>query len=558
MAPPRRRGRAPRKRKRKADTLKPPVWTNPLKAHRFMMKVDENPALVKTMCDTYATFCDWLWEKRREIHQIGYVTDDSGTSAGWSTLARMLLLSGRIRREHDVPPMYSLIDEGDYAVLARMGLLMCTRKMCQYDATDIRMTIRLLCVKWTTRDLWLVDSLDEIRRLIEMLVYDLNMRLEELWAVTNGEETLLELVMELAHATSAIHAMLGFVRAQVLTCNNLTNDRMKLLPDAFIYGDETREQTYQRAVQRLTEEMYGEFRRNARMGTLKEELCASVQLLLSPIDTSMRARAKTGFEVPNASTARRHNISVNEYIWDMTKMGELDGEQFLDAEDWDSDNAWLVHVISFLRIAGNLVTQHTQTLQWVGSCVLFDRDAFRAVATNGFRTTPPLLFIHAFRMFVMHDGAYYRVESVAEAFFLWCCILRGVYEDRLMMGTTAQYNLKKELDAIFDICCPRTAAQEISSSDDDSDESDAELSDGARDLLAAFGLLDPHSSQQPFREGVWQPPAPPTQEATLGDVSDEEPSAAERERRERVAALYEQDGEEENVHDDDGWEESQE
>jgi hypothetical protein len=174
----------------------------------------------------------------------------------------------------------------------------------------------------------------------------------------------------------------------------------------------------------------------------------------------------------------------------MTHMPDLTDEDFLDSASWDADNAWLVHALCMLRVAHTMITQNTQGLHWVATCVLFDRDAFRTVAANGFRTTPPMLYVGGHRVYLLHEDDYYQCESVAEAFFLWCCLIRTVYKDALLTGGATQYDLRKDLESVFNICCPRTAMAVIS--DDEGDEDDADLSDGARDLLEAFGLGDLH------------------------------------------------------------------
>ncbi len=473
--------------KRKAADLEMPRWENPLSANHFMMNVDHDPRLILTLFDSYETFCEWMWERRRELHLIGYITDDGGEAVGWTTIARMLVLSARIRREFNVPAGYSIITDDDYNKLARIGLLVCERRVCSYDLVDVRMTIRLLCVKWTAQTMWNQYGLLETMNLVEMLLYDINMRVEGMWVTTPSvTKPFVDLIQELAHATAVVHAMIGFARAQLLTRNRRFASRHEYFPSALVFSAGSKAEAYAAAVQRLGTEMESVFNQNVRLGTMKEDLCPSVQLLLSPVDTAMRARAKTGIAVPNAMTARRHGISVNEYIWDMTKMPDLTAEDFLNAASWDEDNAWLVRTICMFRVAHIMVTQYAQSLHWVAACVLFDRDAFRTIAANGFRTTPPLLYVTGHRVFLIHENDYYACETPAEAFFLWCCIIHGVYKDVLMTGKTAQYDLKKDLDGIFNICCPRRAEDEIL--DDGEDDDVQDLTDNARDLLEAFGL----------------------------------------------------------------------
>lgn len=484
--------------KRKAPEITAPRWESPLEANKFMMAVDEKPERALTLCDSYDTFCEWLWECRHSLHMIGYVTDDSGDSAGWTTLGRMLLLSASIRRRFGVRVGYVIADDEDYNKLARIGLLVCTRKVCSYDLTDVRMTVRLLCIKWTAQSMWDQYGVEDTMRLVEMLLYDLNMRVEGMWASAQSmSPALVDLIQELAHATASVHAMMAFMRAQVLSRRRRFASRHTLFPDALLHGGESKTDAYNAAVARLGTEMETVFKQNVRLGTMKEDLCPSVQLLLSPVDTALRARAKTGIDVPNAMTARRHGISVNEYIWDMTKMPDLNGEDFLDASSWDSDNAWLVRVLCMLRVAHIMVSQYAQGLHWIAACVLFDRDAFRTVAANGFRATPPLVYVSAYRVYVIHDEDYYACGSTAEAFFLWCCIIRGIYKDVLMTGSTAQYDLKKDLDGIFNICCPRTASDVLFDAADADDDDPENLPDAAHDLLEAFGLAPPRAAHPP-------------------------------------------------------------
>ncbi len=514
-------------RKRGAAALAVPDWSQPLEANKFVYAVYTDPELVRTLCEGPDVFCDWLWESRRHEHLIACTLDDGGDSVGWCTLSRMVLLSACVRRHFRVASKYSIESDTDYNTLAQMGLCMCSRRIRAFDATDVRMTVRLISSRWSARSLWNREYTEAVR-LVEMLLYDIGLRVEELW---NGNSArprdqalaatpvLVTLMQETARATACVHAVLAFTRYQVTPKRDLTAARAALLP-AECVRDNDPATLFEDAVDRLGDDMERIFRDNMRLGTMTEEMCASMLILLSPLDTTHRARAVAGIDIADGMAARRRVVSVNEYIWDMTKMHGLSADALLDPEEWDADNAWLIHAAAMLRVASIMISQFNTQLQWTSACVLFDRDAFKVVTANGFSTNPPVLYIHAFRMFLLYGDRMYLCQTIPEAFLLWCCIIYGEHDGRLAATRDTYYDLKKELTNIFDICCPRTVAEEFSEESDA--HSDAELCEEAHELLAALGIDPPARAD--------------TQEAFVGPSGDV--PEAERERRAKIDALF--------------------
>jgi len=500
-----------------------PDWAVPLQAHKFMHIVGQSPEVVLTAWESPGVFCEWLWEERRRVHLMACEFDESGSSVGWCTLSRMIVLSARVRRHFDAAADYAIQTRADYRMLARMGLCISERRVHVFDLADVRITVRLICTKWCGSTMWSAEYPEAVR-LIEMLLYDLGLRMEELWNAGAGtREELVGMIRETARTTASVHAILAFMRTQIEPRTNATDDRFELLPNACIPTGVARQDAYVAALECLEANMEQVFRDNMRLGSMTEELCACVQIVTSPLDTKLRARAVTGLEITDNLAARRRVISVNEYVWDMTKMPGLTADAFLDPSGWDLDNGWLIRAMAMVRVASIMISQYNAQLQWAATCILVDRDLFKAIAANGFSTTPPVMFIHAARMVLMHGAQYYMCESIAEGFLLWCCILHREYDGRLTVARDSYYDLKKELGNIFDICCPRTAEQELA--DADNDREDAELSDGAQDLLAALG--------------IGSEPEPATQTGTFLDPSDiDAVSESERARRERIDALF--------------------
>lgn len=509
-------------RKRKAATIKPPVWTNALEASKFIHQVGETHKLALEVCEDYESFCEWLWESRRHSHLIACAPDEGGNTVGWCTLTRMVVLSARIRRSERVPATYSIETNQDYRTLAQMGLRMCTRRVGEFDVADVCMTTRLLCTKWMSSSVWARDYSDTIR-LIEMLLYDLGLRTEVLWGLASKPTPeLIRLVQETTRAIACMHAVMSFVRLQMGPRTELVDEIHTLIPAEFVPASEDAREVCTSAVKRLSDNMEKLFCDNMRLGNMTEDLCASILVLLSPIDMNARARIVAGVEITDAMSARRRVISTNEYIWDMTKMHELSAADLLNPDEWDGENAWIIYTMAMLRIAGIMISQYNTQLQWTSSCVLFDRDVFKTVSVNGFATTPPLIFIHACRMFVMHGDKFYTCNDVISAFFAWCCIIYNDCDARLATSHGCTYDLKKELAHIFDICCPRSVAQEFS--DEEEDDDDGAISDETCEILESLGITSNGAAS--------------SVDPTLQADSDGELSDGEAAHRDRVDALF--------------------
>ena len=465
-------------------------------ANRFMVHIMRDMTQILEICDSEATFCEWLWDQRRTYHLMLFETDQSGSAHGWCTLSRMLVLSAAVKREYNIKSEFMITTNAHRRVLAKMGIQVTRRAIATYDCMDICMVLRLISIKWTAESMW-KNGVEETVRWVELLLYDLSTRVETLWIEMSTHECLREevktTVFEVVRTIATIHAIIAFARHQILSLTDVSANVYDLVPTNRLMGDETPQHLYATGLSNLRAALQTMYHDNAKLGTMTESICSTVQCLIAPLDAQIRAHLKTGLRTEDILYATRQSLSVSEYVWLTTKMGSLTADKFWDPDSWEADQGWLIRAICHLRVIEVIINQFDTFIQWSAEAVLFDRDAFRVVSKKAFVTSPPLVFVYGCNFFVVHKTTVYRVTDLIEAFYVWVLILHTDYADMFVTKATASYDLKKEIGNVLDICYPKTVEHLMR--EDEALAADDTLDPLAYELLDTLGLLQDQSEE---------------------------------------------------------------
>jgi len=309
----------------------------PYEANVFMAAIDKDPRRVTEVTETPQLFLESLWEARRDFHNLLYVTDESGDASGWCTLARIFLLSSKVRRSWQLPAEY-VMSKSHYEKLISAGLLMSELHVSSYSVVHVTNTIRLMASKWYCSSAW-IHGRDTTIVLMECLLYDLNLRMEVVWQHYREKsfDQAKNSVFNLVRTIAQFHAMMGFTRHNVICLRQAQLDA-DLVPETHLH-DRIPSAAYEQGLNNLRHEMDQAFDKAWRLGgNMREKMTTTVCLLSPPIDTLIRAHTTLNVRVPDIILAARTVLPLYEIIWMATQLGELRGSAYLDGE-WLGERA---------------------------------------------------------------------------------------------------------------------------------------------------------------------------------------------------------------------------
>jgi hypothetical protein len=442
------------------DSICPLMEASDYKLHVFLKSVLDDPgAAMGTWAGSSPTrFCKMIWDARRKRNLELCILDESGKAQGWSAASRFVLVSSQIREIYKCEFLYLSAGNGrkkiheswkrNFMVHAQYGIP-------SYDLRDLELAFRLLSRSWLSRELWKAPA-DEVYKLTEILLYDLNLRLEQILCELKSSDVLPgQVIRECVDTTALFHGMLLAYKNRVTNCVPITPNRIARWAPAIYRGAQWNRQ-YESALDRLREYLRTEFVEISKMGRLPENVAGFLRFLLLPLDIFSRYKAIENLTTESHIVASQRILSVAELNWIEFKMSSLKAEELLDAHKFRPEHAWIFEMASVAKLCNLLLCQYNVQFQWIANCFVCDRDTPRYTDEMWNRATQQRPCISTFgpHYYLSWRGEVFTSEDLYEIVLLWILITHS-NKSVVRVSAHESYTLRREIEMLYNKCFPR-------------------------------------------------------------------------------------------------------
>lgn len=419
----------------------------------------------------------WLWNVRRSWNMGIMHKEKSGITQGWTTLSRIFLLESLIKAK-----MYLSNFSTSYYVnneltqtLSKVGLIHTFRKICDYDALDLLLGMRIIARSWTSETVW-KNGISETVNNIELLLHDLNLRgLDFVIHYEDAEEKEDEkkqvkkrkekvpvirrnFIFEIAHMTGFYHYMITFWKDRVvphlMNEEELCDYRERSIPSRFVRGldEDEKWNMYQQSYENIRKFMYTEFLSVAKMGIITRSAYGALRYLLLPYDIFVRYNNANNRDTSDGVLASEAVLSQTEINYLDFEMGANKDETLLNAVTIDSERKWIFEAVCMTKLCDDLMCQYNLEYRWMENTVVYDRDLWRVSPEEIFGSRlPVILFFGCSTIFIFRRRAMILRDS-SEAFMLWIFAVFEELGSKVPVGESIIFDLNKEIRKMIDIC----------------------------------------------------------------------------------------------------------
>lgn len=435
--------------------------------HVFLKKIVVSPyeAMDEVSGGSAPQMCKCLWDARRRRNVELCKLDESGNAQGWSAAARFLLVSSHVRSEFNVPFNYLSEDGSGGREVRRKWATSCMLhadyRISKYDARDVELALRTIGRMWLSKWFWKYDPAS-VCKLLEILLYDLNLRLEEIVCeMKPGTELPSELIRESVDTTAMTHGILIAYKKRVLKCDPvapldaLVGMGVSSGLCGILEGSGLTHDKYTAALKKFRENIRTEYFEISKMGRLPENIAKMLRYLLLPIDIYSRYKAIEKLETDSHLCASQRVLSLAETTWLDFKMPDLKAEQLLDSSSFRPDHAHLFEMACVFKTCDLLLRQFNVAFQWIGRCVVLGRDSAGYSNSVWMKAAHhhPCIVTMGYHYYVVYRESVVATDDAYEAVFVWMTVIKQQgYEVR--MSPRESFRIRREITMLYDKCFP--------------------------------------------------------------------------------------------------------
>lgn len=429
-------------------------------------------------------FCTMVWDARRKRNRNLCHLQDSGNAQGWSAASRAVLVSSFMREKYKCKFRYlSTRNNSIHQEWMDSFMVHAEYSISEYNLRDLELAIRLISRSWLSKQMWKLPP-GQTCKLLEILLHDLNLRLEELITLQDDNDVLpSRVIREYVDTTSILHSMLIAYKDRL--SNNVPINPETIsqwMPKDFnlelrdtsadtisiqdvLSGNTTAskqrdyipwEDAYRIAKKNIEAHLTHEFIEISRMGRLPENVAKSLRYYLMPLDIYSRYKSIENIDTDSHVVASQRIISNSELNWLEFKLFSLKAEDLLRASKFRPDHAWLFELISIIRLCNLLFCQYNVQFEWIANCFACDRDMPDCSDIDWKRAIQhrPCIVTFGTNLYLVWRENVFTSKSIYEILLLWILIVHSI-NYKVRVSTHSFFNIQREIELIYDKCFPR-------------------------------------------------------------------------------------------------------
>jgi hypothetical protein len=210
---------------------------------------------------------------------------------------------------------------------------------------------------------------------------------------------------------------------------------------------------YKDAIHKLRAHLTKEFIAVSGMGRLPENVRGMLRALLMPIDIFSRYKSLENIDTGSHIVASQRVVSIAELNWIDNRLGTYKPELLLDASSYRPDHAWLFEASCLLKLCDILFCQHNNGFDWMGNCVLVDRDLVPDLIWNQAVARRPCIMLFGSVIVLAWKDHVFCSRDMVEIIFAWIMMVR---DNQFLVRIDPQhgFTIRKEITTLIDMCFP--------------------------------------------------------------------------------------------------------
>lgn len=425
----------------------------------YMKRIIQSPEdILSELClARMEDLVEMIWDVRRVRNVEICKLDDSGRAKGWTSSARLMMISVSIRQNHFV---YLSERFGAEHVRKRWSAACMTHALfpvSRYNLRDIQLALRTASRMWTADTFWKHGPEDTVR-MVEILLHDINLRLEEIIYNEPADYVLpSEIINETCLTIAHIHCILRRFQNEI-KCKSCDIKEAFFVPE---YDNIRRHITelrmtwedYNNGYKKLKEEIQNEFLVISRADAMSSEIKLMLKEVLLPINIYCRYKAMEKLENTSLRVASEKIFSIAELQWLDNDLGNLKPKQYLDPGAMRFNQKHLFELCTILKISQILFSQYNVNFSWIQTCVCLDRDisCMNEDVWKSFTYYHPCIITLGTNVYVVQQGGAVRVRDIYDAIFLWTLLIRKE-NGYVHLSVRDSLCIKREVDALYNKC----------------------------------------------------------------------------------------------------------